>query len=53
MGRWDMTATFLADSHPGGVAGGADAENSYYGRNIASEADSFQRSLCNKCHAKD
>jgi hypothetical protein len=53
IGRWDMTVTFLADSHPGGVAGGADAENAYYGRTIASESDSHQRSLCNKCHAQD
>jgi hypothetical protein len=52
-GRWDFTATFLeADSHPRTGDGGASARdviNRYYGRTFTPN----QRSLCNKCHAKD
>jgi hypothetical protein len=53
MGRWDFSATFLADSLPGPSDGGADAVNAYYGRDIVSEFGPYQRSLCNKCHVKD
>ncbi len=52
-GRWDFTATYLArDSHPQTGDAGASAQdvaNSYYGRSFGAN----QRSLCNKCHAKD
>ncbi len=52
-GRWDFRATFLAtDSHPRAGDGGASAQdiaNRYYGYRFVSG----QRSLCNKCHAKD
>jgi hypothetical protein len=52
-GRWDFTATFVAtDSHPRAGDGGAsalDIANRYYGYSFVSG----QRSLCNKCHAKD
>lgn len=52
-GRWDFSATsILADSHPRSGDGGATAQdvtNAYYGFTIAAG----QRSLCNKCHAKD
>lgn len=51
-GRWDFAATFLADSHPGSGDGGATAQdlaNRYYGYTFTAN----QRSLCNKCHAKD
>jgi hypothetical protein len=50
--RWDLGATVLDDSHPaagdGGVTG-TDVVDSYYGRTWPAG----QRSLCNKCHAKD
>jgi hypothetical protein len=55
-GRWDFSATFLADSHPGdGDTGitGQDVENSYYGRDMEAEFGTYQRSLCNKCHVWD
>lgn len=52
-GRWDFAATFLLrDSHPRTGDGGASAQdvaNRYYGYVL----DANQRSLCNKCHAKD
>lgn len=52
-GRWDFAATRLdVDSHPRSGDGGAttdDIANRYYGYAIANG----QRSLCNKCHAKD
>jgi len=65
-GRWFFESEFIADSHPsngdptatppippdGGVTGN-DVLNSYYGRDMVSEFGEFQRSLCNKCHAKD
>jgi len=56
IGRWDLYATFLAASHPGigdHGAGGGDAQASYYRRDLAAEFGSYQRSLCNKCHALD
>jgi len=56
IGRWDMSATFLAQSHPQAGDGGAadmDPRNSYYGRDVESEFGPYQRSLCNKCHAAD
>lgn len=52
IGRWDLTATILGESHPG-MGDGGDAQNSYYGRNIGDEFGTFQRSLCNKCHLAD
>jgi hypothetical protein len=55
-GRWYFESEFIADSHPAagdtGVTGD-DVENSYYGRDMATEFGEFQRSLCNKCHGKD
>ncbi len=52
-GRWDFGATRLdRDSHPRTGDGGATAQdvaNRYYAYVIAAG----QRSLCNKCHAKD
>jgi hypothetical protein len=56
IGRWDLSAILLADSHPGvgdGGASGEDAQHSYYGRDLAAEFGPYQRSLCNKCHAQD
>ena len=56
IGRWDFSATFIADSHPrpgDGGATGSDALNSYYGRNMVDEFGESQRSLCNKCHVMD
>jgi len=53
-GRWDFTASLLADSHPalGDVGAAAnDVDNSYYGRNIAVEFGSGQGQFCEKCHA--
>jgi len=50
--RWDMSETFLADSHPAGLDEGAtqdDLDNMYYNYTFVEN----QRSLCNKCHAKD
>ncbi len=52
-GRWDFSATFLANSHPGPNTGGAGAMNSYYGRDIVAEFGEYQRSLCDKCHPED
>ncbi len=52
MARWDMGETFLADSHPAEEAEGAtldDLNNMYYDYTFPVN----QRSLCNKCHAKD
>ena len=51
-GRWDFGATYIVDSHPtagDGGLGAADLTNKYYGYTFATN----QRSLCNKCHAKD
>ncbi|RJR15258.1 MAG: cytochrome C [Nitrospiraceae bacterium] len=56
IGRWDFSATFISDSHPGsGDAGvsGKDVLNSYYGRDMAAHFGLYQRSLCNKCHVQD
>lgn len=53
MGRWDLDAALLADSHPaagdGGVAG-TDIYYSYYARNIAIEFGPTQGPFCEKCH---
>jgi cytochrome c5 len=53
IGRWDFLATFLnTDSHPQLTDGGAtatDVANRYYQYTFSNA----QRSLCNKCHAKD
>jgi hypothetical protein len=46
--RWDMSATFISD----GTAFSAQQAAAYYGR-TATSFKTFQRSLCNKCHAKD
>lgn len=51
-GRWDFGETFLADAHPASEAEGAtvdDLANMWYNYTIPQN----QRSLCNKCHAKD
>ncbi len=52
-GRWDFAATYLErDTHPMTGDGGAttqDVAGRYYGRVFSGN----QRSLCNKCHAKD
>jgi hypothetical protein len=56
IGRWDLSATYLAESHPrtgDGGASGLDARNSYYGRDVAAKFGQYQRSLCNKCHPMD
>jgi len=53
IGRWDLDAVILAESHPaagdGGVSGN-DVYYSYYGRNIAVEFGPAQGPLCEKCH---
>lgn len=52
MTRWDMSETFLVDSHPAALEEGAtqdDLDNMYYNYTFVNN----QRSLCNKCHAKD
>lgn len=52
IGRWDFDADFIADSHPKSTDGGVganDATNKYYQYTFVQN----QRSLCNKCHAKD
>jgi hypothetical protein len=53
MGRWDLDAVLLAESHPaagdGGVSGN-DLYYSYYGRNIATEFGPEQGPFCEKCH---
>jgi hypothetical protein len=56
LGRWDFKATFIADSMPNSAdagASGADAINSYYGRDITADFGPYQRQFCNKCHVKD
>jgi cytochrome c553 len=58
--RWDTSTELLVESHPDGdttVVGGTIAGNpqqvAYYGRDIASVYNEYQRSLCNKCHVMD
>lgn len=54
IGRWDFTASLLAESHPAmgdGSATGTDVLNSYYGRDVAVEFGANQGSFCEKCHA--
>jgi hypothetical protein len=61
--RWDSSTELLVDSHPtngdavsghGTVTdGGALKLVSYYGRDIETDFNEHQRSLCNKCHLKD
>jgi len=54
--RWNMEDEFLADGYPSAanlVAMGAVANADYLGRDIAADFGDYQRSLCNKCHAKD
>lgn len=57
--RWDMSTEFLTNGTPdwqiaaeGRVTTINEGNASYYGR-LASTFGPFQRSLCNKCHAKD
>lgn len=58
-GRWDFGTEYIAHSHPtaddNDVADifGDPLETAYYGRNVVSEYGEYQRSFCNKCHAKD
>ncbi len=52
IGRWDFHTTFLAEAHPQITDDGATAEdiaNMWYDYTFVAN----QRSLCNKCHAKD
>lgn len=56
--RWDMSETFLIDSHPnaGDIAPlQADIDNAYYNYDVVQGTvlTQNQRSLCNKCHVKD
>ena len=58
--RWDVTQELLVDSHPqngdtitGGIINGNLQQVAYYGREITTDFNEFQRSLCNKCHHKD
>ena len=54
--RWDMEHELLAEGWPTAAnltAMGAIANADYYGRDIATDFGDYQRSLCNKCHAKD
>ena len=54
--RWDMETAFLAEGYPSAAnltAMGAVANADYYGRDIATDFGTYQRSLCNKCHVKD
>jgi predicted CXXCH cytochrome family protein len=67
MVRWDQNATFLTDganvtagitaaaavTGSGGPRPAADTTAGYYGRNMITAFGPYQRSLCNKCHAKD
>lgn len=51
-GRWDFGETFLIEAHPQSEAEGAtldDLANMWYTYTFPTN----QRSLCNKCHAKD
>jgi len=64
MTRWNMKATFIVyggiypgvdNSSPQEYAQGrtvAETQKAYYGRPVTKLA-AYQRSLCNKCHAKD
>ncbi len=50
--RWDMTARIMSESHPLATDTGfiqTDVDRKYYGYTFVAE----QKSLCNKCHAKD
>jgi len=50
--RWDMSETFLADSHPSVTDINflqTDVDRKYYNYTLVQN----QRSLCNKCHVKD
>jgi len=52
-GRWDFTASLLADSHPAVGDLGAtvsDVYYSYYRRDIAAEFGAGQGQFCEKCH---
>lgn len=48
--RWDPQEELLADQPAGGEA---YAVHLYYGEDITTRYDEFQRSLCNKCHLQD
>jgi cytochrome c2 len=54
--RWDMEHELLAEGWPTAanlIAMGAVANADYLGRDIAADFGDYQRSLCNKCHARD
>ena len=53
IGRWDLDAVLLVDSHPQAGDAGVSANDvyySYYGRNIATEFGPAQGPFCEKCH---
>jgi hypothetical protein len=55
--RWDHKATFITTAAgeyapKGGIALPAQMTAAYYNK-PASDFGPYQRSLCNKCHAKD
>lgn len=53
--RWDTATEFLAHSTPttAEVPEMTDDTVPYYGRDIGTYFNEFQRSLCNKCHVRD
>lgn len=54
--RWNVEDELLEDGYPTDanlVTIGAVAHADYYGRDIATDYGTYQRSLCNKCHVKD
>jgi predicted CXXCH cytochrome family protein len=55
--RWDHKATFVVDAtgayaKKGGIGSDAQMTAAYYNK-PAADFGAYQRSLCNKCHAKD
>ena len=50
-GRWDFTIEIITEAV--GPLASADAIDVYYGEDIASRYNPWQRSLCNKCHIQD
>jgi len=57
MTRWDITQTFLVDGTGNYTTSGGnsttDVTQAMYGRVAGTAFPAYQRSLCNKCHAKD
>jgi hypothetical protein len=53
--RWDYAKTFVIGTYSDGVSGSGTAAQraAYYLRPASQEYGQYQRSLCNKCHAKD